>query len=235
MVAEITRRLHNTRLFGPVSADLLDRFARETIGRSYTSGEYLWHAGDAAAHFTVIQSGLVEIRRPTPSGEGAILGLFGPRESVGDFAVLERGTYPADAIAISETVEVLRVRADAVLEALERDAELARAVRTSLMEHIRMLRTKIDVMSAGPVPSRLATLLMHLVDRFGDELEDGTVSVAIALSRGQLARLVGARTETVIRTMTKWQREGWVETSNDGMRFRSTEPLKSLMESPSGD
>ncbi|HSN20275.1 MAG TPA: Crp/Fnr family transcriptional regulator, partial [Usitatibacter sp.] len=189
-------------------------------------------AGDTATHFTIIQTGLVEIRRPTPSGEGAIMGLFGPHESVGDFAVLERGTFPADAIAISETLDVLRVRADPVLEALERDAELARAIRTSLMEHFRMLRAKIDVMSAGAVPNRLAMLLMHLVERFGDELEDGSVCVAITLSRGQLARLVGARTETVIRTMTKWQREGWVETSNEGMSFRSTEPLKLLVESP---
>ena len=232
MTADITRRLRSTRLFGPVATALLDRFALETMGRSYTAGEHLWRAGDTATHFTIIQTGLVEIRRPTPSGEGAIMGLFGPHESVGDFAVLERGTFPADAIAISETLDVLRVRADPVLEVLERDAELARAIRTSLMEHIRMLRAKIDVMSAGAVPNRLAMLLMHLVERFGDELEDGSVCVAITLSRGQLARLVGARTETVIRTMTKWQREGWVETSNEGMSFRSTEPLKLLVESP---
>lgn len=231
MAAEITRRLRSTHLFGPISADLLERLARETIARSYTEGEHLWRAGDPANHFTVIQSGLVEIRRPTPSGEGAIMGLFGPHESVGDFAVLEHGTFPADAIALSDTLDVLRVRAEPVLEALEKDAELARAVRSSLMEHMRMLRTKIDVMSAGPVPRRLATLLNHLVERFGDELDDGTVTVAISLSRGQLAKLVGARTETVIRTMTKWQREGWVETSAEGMRFRSMAPIKSLMES----
>lgn len=232
MSAEITRRLRSARLFGPVGNDLLERFALETISRSYSAGEYLWRAGDPATHFTIIQSGLVEIRRPTPSGEGAILGLFGPRESVGDFAVLEKGPFPADAIAISETLEVLRVRAEPVLDVLERDPELGRAVRGSLMEHIRMLRTKIDVMTAGPVPTRLATLLIHLVDRFGDELEDGSVCVAIALSRGQLARLVGARTETVIRTMTKWQREGWVQTNAEGMCFRSTAPLKQLVEAP---
>jgi len=29
------------------------------------------------------------MRRPTPNGEGTMIGLFGPRESVGDFAVLD--------------------------------------------------------------------------------------------------------------------------------------------------
>jgi CRP-like cAMP-binding protein len=228
---DVPRRLRATRLFGQLSPELIERFALEAIPRSYSTGELLWHAGDPAKHFTVIQSGLVEIRRPGPGGsEGAIIGLFGPRESVGDFAVLERSPFPADAIAISESLDVLRVRADPVLEVLERDADLARAVNTSLREHMRMLRTKIDVMSAGPVPLRLATLLLHLIDRFGDEMEGGATSVAINLSRGQLARLVGARSETVIRTMTKWQREGWVETTAEGMRFRTTAPLKVLVE-----
>jgi CRP-like cAMP-binding protein len=189
----------------------------------------LWHAGDEASHFTIIQSGLVEVRRPTPSGETTMMGLFGPRESVGDFAVLDLGTYPADAVAISEKVEVLRVRAPIVVETLRNQPRVANAINRSLVDHVKVLRAKIDVMSAGSVEKRLAVLMQHLLERFGDEGEDGRLHVPVALSRVQLARVVGARVETVIRTMSRWQKDGWLETDSDGFHLKSAEPLERIV------
>ena len=86
--------------------------------RSYAAGGYVWNAGEAARHFTLIESGVVKIRRITPSGEAVVLGLFGPHENIGVHAALERREYPADARALTETVEVLRVAAEPVLDLL---------------------------------------------------------------------------------------------------------------------
>lgn len=226
---EIVRRLKNSQLFAGLPDDVLTAIAAETMPRTYEAGAYLWRAGDEASHFTIIQNGLVEVRRPTPNGESTMMGLFGPRESVGDFAVLDLGTFPADAIAISETVEVLRVRAAPVIEALRTQPELASAVNRSLVSHVKVLRAKIDVMSAGTVEKRLAVLMQHLLERFGDEGNDGRLHVPVGLSRVQLARVVGARVETVIRTMSRWQKEGWLETTADGFHIASTKPLERIV------
>jgi CRP-like cAMP-binding protein len=227
--AEIIRRLKSTQLFAGLSDEILATIATETMPRSYAEGAYLWRAGDSASHFTVIQSGLVEVRRPTPSGESTMMGLFGPRESVGDFAVLDLGTYPADAIAISETLEVLRIRAPVLIETLRNQPHVATALNRSLLGHVKVLRAKIDVMTAGSVDKRLATLMQHLLERFGDEGGDGKLHIPIALSRVQLARVVGARVETVIRTMSKWQKEGWLETTSEGFHLTSAEPLERIV------
>jgi len=227
---EIVRRLHSSRLFGHLPEELLTSIAKETSLKQYTAGNYLWRAGEEALHFTIIQTGLVEVRRPTPNGEGTMIGLFGPRESVGDFAVLDVGTFPADAIAVSETCDVLRVRSAPVIDTVRSQPRMAHAINMSLVEHSKVLRTKIDVMSAGTVPKRLALFFTHMIDRFGDEGEDGLVHIPVSLSRVQLSRLVGARVETVIRTLSKWQKDGWIETREDGFHLTSTEPLKALVE-----
>lgn len=227
---EIVRRLHSSLLFGPLPPELLAELAKDAAVRQYLVGTYLWRAGDAAKHFTIIQAGLVEVRRPTPNGDGTMLGLFGPRESIGDFAVLDAGTYPADAIAVSERCDVLLVRAALVLDAVRSQPRLAHAINMSLVEHSRVLLAKIDVMSAGTVPRRLALFFTHMIDRFGDEGEDGLIHIAVNLSRVQLSRLVGARVETVIRTLSKWQKDGWIETRDDGFYLKSAEPLRRLVE-----
>lgn len=229
--AEIVRRLKISQLFAGLEDELLTTIVADTMPKTYVEGEYLWRAGDEPTHFTLIQSGLVEVRRAIPSGETTMMGLFGPRETVGDFAVLERSKFPADAVAISESLDVLRVRALPVLTALREQPRVASAVNRSLVGHAKVLRAKIDVMSAGTVDKRLAVLMQHLLDRFGDESEDGKLHMPVVLSRVQLARLVGARVETVIRAVSSWQKEGWLETTSEGFRFTSVEPLRAIIDS----
>jgi CRP-like cAMP-binding protein len=214
--------LRASHLFGRLGPGLLAELARSAVRRRFSRGELLWRAGAPAIHFTVILHGLVEITRRSASGDDAIIAIFGPRESIGDTAALGAGTYPANAVAITEPVEVLLVPASPVLNALRSNPEVAAAINTALLEHTRALQAKIGIMTAGAVPKRLATLLLHLLERFGDEAEDGTSVIPVNLSRMELARLIGATVETTIRAMSLWQKQGLVRTTPNG--FVVTDP-----------
>ena len=194
---------------------------------SFAEGASLWRAGEAARSFTIIQRGLVQIERHTASGERAVVGLFGPRESIGDTAALSADTYPADAVAVSD-VEVVRVPASLLLARMERDPQLARAVQASLLDHTRALVAKIDIVSAGSVTARLATLLLHLYERFGDEDEAGVHTVPIPISRTGLARLVSARPETVIRALAALLKDGTLRAIPDGFAIPQLDQLRAV-------
>lgn len=224
--AEIARLMAVMPIFRPLDEEERARLAEAASVKSHRADDLIWRAGDPARSLTVILRGLVEIRRATPGGEEALLALFGPRETIGLTALLERDTYPADAVAVSDRVEVLRVPAAAFFDTLDRRPAFAGAVQRALIDHTHALRTKIDVLSAGPVPRRLAALLLHLADRFGDEDEQGAIHIPVALSRTRLARLVGARVETVIRTASRWQKEGWLVTTDEGFEIRDPAALQ---------
>ena len=211
----IERTLRASHLFSGLDGPV-DDFARVAIRKTFHHGDYLWHHGDVAVALTIITSGLVKICQPNRSGESAIVALFGPRESIGDIAVISSGRYPADAIAVTQDVEVLSIEKKPVLEAMQRDLALANAINRSLVSHSVALRQKIRIMTAGPVERRLAALLLHLAERFGDESESGEIEIPVALSRSDLARLVGATMETTIRTMSRWQKAGIVSTTPSG-------------------
>ncbi|MEB2310996.1 MAG: Crp/Fnr family transcriptional regulator [Polyangiaceae bacterium] len=226
--SKLEGRLKASKLFRGLDDAWIARLAGLSRVARFGENEPLWRAGADASAFTIIQRGLVQIVQPTAGGESSLLALFGPRESVGDSAVLERGRYPADAIAASEVVEVVRVQAEPVLAAMPREPQLAQAVNRALLDHTHALRAKIAVMSAGAVAQRVATLLLHLADRFGDEDEAGRITIAVPLSRGAMARLVGARVETVIRCVSAWQKQGFIDTTPDGFELTSLEPLREL-------
>lgn len=214
---------------------MLVELANDASLASHRDGAYLWRAGDAATHLCIVQRGLVEVRHPKADGATTLVGLFGPRESLEEVAVLDFGTHASEAIAVSD-VEVLRLRAAPVIDALRmapceqcRVACVALAVHDSLSVQVELLRSKIDILAAGTVEKRLATLLQHLLDRFGDEDGDGMLRIPVALSRTQLARWVGVRTETVIRVLSRWRRQGWFESNPDGFCLTSSEPLLRIL------
>jgi CRP-like cAMP-binding protein len=103
------------------------------------------------------------------------------------------------------------------------------ALAHGLLEHTRTLRAKIAVMCAGSVEHRLAMFLVDLASRFGDEA-DGGVIVQVPLSRGDLAIAVGATVETVIRTMSRWQKAGVLATDARGFVLRDLPALERLIE-----
>lgn len=221
------RVLRASRLFSSLDSDLVGGFARVSSRTRYARGEYVWHASTLATHFTVIASGLVKVSRTTADGSETILALFGPRESVGDVAVLGERPYPADAVALT-TVEVIRIDASTVRSAFASNPALLVKMNASLIEHAQALQEKIRIMSAGNIEKRLATLLLHLASRFGDERGDGTTFVPIHVSRAECARLVGATSETTIRTFSRWQKKGLVETTPEGFALHDVEALTEI-------
>lgn len=225
-----SRLFRSARVFSGLDDGQLEALAKGAMRRPLKRGEHVWRAGDAAVAFTVIASGIVKIVRANGDGTQAIVALFGPHETIGDVAAMERGCYPADAVVASNTAELVGIPSAAVFELCAGNSELCDSLNHRLLEHTHALETKIRVMTAGPVPSRLATLFVHLAERFGDELEDGATFIPVPLSRSDLACLVGARLETTIRAISGWQKSGILETSENGFTVRDMPSIIALQQ-----
>jgi CRP-like cAMP-binding protein len=226
--AAAAARLLSVSLLRAAPKPAVEALARFAIRRTLRANEALWRAGDPAHHFVVISRGLVRVERTVPSGAPVIVSIFGPHESVGATAALQAAPYPADAIASSQTVEILRLPVAEVRAAMEREPRVAECIHAAVMTHTQALQAKIDIMSAGSVPARLATLFKHLAERFGDEQEDGSTRIPVALSRIAVAQLVSARTETVIRVLARWRHIGVLRADADGFDIPDLGQLSAL-------
>lgn len=229
MSAPIVDKLRGFPLFRQATAETLRDIADATTVTICQQGDFLWHAGDVPAHCYFLTRGLLEITRATPDGQEIALALFGPRECPGLFAALEGKRFPAAARCLSTDAEVLRVELSALLRAVDQAPTVTRAMSQVLRDHNAILREKVEVLTAGEVPQRLATLFHLLGERFGDDDVTGALSIPLTLTRRVLARLVGVRVETVIRVLARWEREAFVETSERGFVVRDPARLRSEM------
>ena len=227
--AVLVRALGRTELFAGLGDAQLALVARGAWRKRCERGDVIHRQGERASMLSVVVSGLVKLSRRTDDDNCAILGVYGPRESLGAAVALRGEPYIGTATALTDAVEVLRVEAAPLLAASDVDLGVARAVRRALLTHATLLERKVDVMSAGSVPRRLAMLLLSLSDHFGDELEDGALSVPVPLSRVELASFVSARPETAIRVLSSWQRNGWVRTVDGRFEIVAPDALRAFV------
>ncbi len=220
--------------FRGLRSDWIERLAIHCTRRQLSAGDYVWRRGEAAQSFIVVKEGLIAVQRDMVDGENVLVALFGPGDTLCVVPALQHVPFPADAVTVSERAEVLVVTAAPVLRALDHDVELAAALNRALLDHTSSLRNKIDIVSAGTVPRRVAALLLYLAERFGHESDDGTVEIYPAVTREQIGQLVNARTETVIRIMSRWSKAGWVQGAAPRLTLLRTDMLRRMARDAAG-
>jgi len=174
--------------------------------KRYRRGEFLWRAGDPAEHLTIIVSGRVKIVGHAEAGD-VILELFGPGEPVGAFAVYNYIPYPASAVCL-EPAELLQVPRRDYFELLDRHPEFTRHLIGELTKLTVALTRKLEERRGQRVEVRIAQLFLDLAERMGRQVKNGSIEIPIALSRQDVAELVGTTTESAIRVLARWGREG---------------------------
>lgn len=217
--------LQRTPAFANAEPAVLTRLASCATARTLRRGELLWQAGERPRAITVIRAGLIKLVHSDGRGRSAIRGLFGVPDTVCDLAALQGVAYPGDAIGLTEVTSLIVIPRELVLEAVRMNPELALSLACAANAELAALHAEIDVLSAGSVEARMATLLLKLYERFGDDFDDGCSRIPVHLSRRELADLVSTSFETAIRVMTRWERHGVVATEAGGFVLHNLQAL----------
>ena len=155
-----------------------------------------------------------------------ILEIFGPGDPLGTVVAYEGRPFPASAIALDRTTCLL-VQRGPFFGLLERHPSLVRGLLSAFTRRIVELAQRIAEVSGARVETRFAHLFLKLADRVGRP-RDGAVFIPMALSRQELADLTGTTIETCIRLMSRWGKEGVVETEKDGFVLVDRSALEEL-------
>src|SRR5215471_12005361 len=151
--------LRSCQLFVGLPQPDLENIADVAVIKSLEKGEYLFHEGDAAQGFYVVQRGAVNVHRVNAAGKEQIIHIFRAGDSFAEVALASPTGYPADARAIEPT-QVLLVRKEGFLELLKRQPELALRMLGSMSSHLRVLVGQIEDLTVKDVETRLANWLV---------------------------------------------------------------------------
>lgn len=190
--------------------------------RGYDKGETIFREGEPADRIHFVHIGRVKIVKAA-GGRDLILEILGPGEPVGAVAVFERRPFPASAVTL-EPSGILSIPEREFFTLLESRPEMMRRLLAGLTLRLMMVNKRMADLT-GSAEHRAARLFLTLGDRVGTATTGG-LKIPLALSRQEIADLIGTTLETAIRLMSRWQKEGVVLTEKDGFLIPDVKVLK---------
>ncbi len=175
----VVNSLRSCQLFTGLPIDDLEKVADVTFVKTLEKGDYLFHEGDPAHGFYIVQKGAVNIHRVTAAGKEQVIHVFRTGDSFAEIAVVSPTGYPADARAVEPT-QVLLVQKDGIFELLKRQPELALRMLGSMSSHLRVLVGQIEDLTVKDVETRLAN---WLVKRCPNPQSDAPVKIELTVTK----------------------------------------------------
>lgn len=220
-MADMAGQLAGISLFSGLSRVQHEALSRISVKRAFGKGERIFSEGDEGTGFYVVSGGRVKIFKVSTEGKEQILHFCGPGESFGEVSVFTGQGFPADAVAALPSTVLFFPRA-AFSSLIRQDPALALNMMAQLSKRLREFAGLIEDLSLKEVPGRLAKYLLYLSGRNGS----GTVDLDV--SKGQLAALLGTIPETLSRILAKLNRRGLIRSRGAQIRIIDRQGLEEI-------
>jgi len=221
----IINTLRSCQLFAGLPQADLDRVAAVTVLKSLDKNDYLFHEGDQARGFYVVQRGAVNVHRVNAAGREQIIHVFRVGESFAEGTLATERGYPADARALEPT-QVVLVQKDGILALLKRQPELALRMLGSMSAHLRVLVGQLEDLTLKDFETRLAN---WLVKRCPNPVSDRPARIELTMTKRVLAAELGTVSETFSRTLARFRQQKLLTVSGRTVTIVSPAKLSALL------
>ena len=221
----LVNTLRSCQLFTGLPPTDLEQIAAVTVVKSLDKHEYLFHEGDLAVGFYVVQRGAVNVHRVNAAGKEQIIHVFRTGDSFAEVALASATGYPADA-RVLEPTQVLLVQKEGILALLKRQPELALRMLGSMSSHLRVLVGQLEDLTLKDVETRLAN---WLVKRCPASTDNRPVHIELKMTKRVLAAELGTVSETFSRTLAKFREQKLLAVKGRVVTVLSPEKLHALL------
>lgn len=182
--------------------------------------------GEPASETCVLYSGRVKLTQLSAAGDEVILRLVAPAEAFGALGVPLGGSHKDTAAAL-EPSQALAWERRTLEELFDRFPVLHRNALRIVAERLRSLEERYRELATERVPQRLAQTLLRLVGQIGRPAEKGAL---IALSREDLAQMMGTTLFTVSRLLSLWEESGILDARREAVLVYDPPKLVAIAE-----
>ena len=165
-------------------------------------GSMLFRQGEPATSFFIIVEGWIKLYRITPAGDEAVLNVFGAGQSFAEAVTFTSGHYPAMASAVTRT-RMIMLPADHVTDCIRKMPEIAIAMIASTSQHLHLMVSRIEQLTAQSGMQRVADFLISLTP-----CAAGPCTIALPYDKSLIAGRLGLKPESLSRVFAKLRSAG---------------------------
>jgi CRP-like cAMP-binding protein len=187
-------------------------------------GDFLFREGERTRGLLCLMSGKVKVVKTGVGAREQILRMTKPDEIIGFRVLFSENTWSVSAIAIeNSTLCLLEKRS--IVRILKKNADLGFRLLKLVSEELWYSYDRTVSLTQKHVRGRVAESLLILSDIYGFEPEEKTI--AVSLSREEIANLSSMTPSNAIRTLSNFANEGIIRIK--GRKITITD-LDSLMQ-----
>lgn len=194
------------------SLEDFERAGLRTIERRFKPKDTIFAPGDPDDQLYFLLSGVIRIYKIYGDYKEATIALIQDGGIFGKLNLVEGRWQDVFAEAVSDA-RVASVQKASIEQVVKSRPEFALKLFSSLSERLRQSDEVIESLLHREVSTRLATLLMNLGERFGENGGVG-IMVDVRLTHQDLANMIASTREAVSKVMSEFQRDGVIETRN---------------------
>jgi CRP-like cAMP-binding protein len=198
--------LHHVPVFSTLAPEELARVAAVTVPRKFGRGEVVFREGDESNTCYIVRSGRARAIREHPDGRSITLAHFGPGDIFGELAMFDDERRSATVEAIDGT-EAIAILGGDMRRLLREHPDIAVKLLSALGARLRETNERLARQSFQTVQSRVATVLVQLVEAARDEGAAGS-DVLITSRQSDVAQLAGSSRESASRFLAVLERAG---------------------------
>ena len=187
---------------------------------TFSAGETIYEEGLRSNKIYLIQKGLVKCHNMDEDGKELITSLHKADDFLGFTSFLNNSPYQESATAI-ETVTLTGISQEHLKEILEKNKNISLELMELLTQNITLIKAQLLQMAYSSVRKKTAQTLLQFAD-----IMNTTAEEPIKISRNDLASVAGIATESLIRTLSGFKKEGLIAIEGRNIRIMELKALQ---------
>ena len=182
------------------------------VERRFRARDTIFTPGDPDDQLYFLLQGTIRLYKIYGDYKEATTALLKDRGIFGKLSLVEGRWQDVFAEAVTD-VRMAAVQKATITEVIKRRPDFAVKLFSSFSERLRQSDEVIESLLHREVSTRLATLLLNLGERFGEQDGVGTL-LNMRLTHQDLANMIASTREAVSKVMSELQREGSIKVEN---------------------
>ncbi|MEA1785185.1 response regulator [Arenibacter sp. GZD96] len=188
----------------------------------YKQGELIYKNGDHSNLVFLIEKGVVKTHSLDEQGKELITAIYKEDDFFGFTSFVDNSPYQEYASTLEDT-QVVAIPKEELKTLLQQNHDLALELMHFLAENLQQAKKQLLEMAYGSVRRKTASTIL----KFAEKLNNGTHG-KLHILRSDLASVAGMATETLIRTLSSFKKEGLIHIEDRTIKVLDMDGLRKI-------
>lgn len=202
--------------------DLKNFFDDNGKSFEFQQDEVIYHEGQNSNYIYLILKGLVKSYKLDEQGKELTLALYKDDDLFGYTSFTQNIAYQETATAIKKTT-LVGISKDQLKGVLDNNHTLTFELIQLLTDNLIDIKDQLLQMAYSSVNKKTASTILKFAEKLNRKPDE-----PIRISRNDLASVAGIATETFIRTLSSFKKEGLIEIEGRNIRILSLQKLQEV-------